>query len=281
MRSPKPKQAKAKWPKNPYGSESFHRRQYYPSKHSFSPKDPVLLKKIGIKEKDRVYYFAGFEGSWAKAIASFGPEVTFTDISKHYVEKAKESGFRYQRVLRKEAGRYPRKPLRYDWSFSFEPFPVLRDNPLMPVMRGLLNKKGLKFVVFGKGWKKPIKHYLNSKIFPLCNLYGAKLVFSETKTKGKTPGSAEKNASLMIVTVHSNNNARQKAWLDLLVRKRIRFLKMKSVDKAVLEALLKDSWLKKQLLNSGVSEQSIQSQINASFSRLLELQKTDPFIFER
>jgi|GEM_PF-2525208 len=252
--------------------------------HSFVPADTKLVEKLGFAPGERIHFFAGYVGGWASELARQGLRVTFTDISLYAVHKAKEvmrtEGL-YEKVLCKEAGRYPRKPLQYDWNFSFEPMPVLRDNPVAPILRGLLNRKGYKIAIYGAGWHETIIAYAKQKIAPICRLYGADLELSFIDIRGIPQGEKEAQISKhLVVTIRTNDEARRKAWIDLLLIKRIRFLKSRRRI-CTAQALKADEWIEKRFRAFNIPDNERGRQIDESLARLKTLKNIDPNIFMR
>ncbi len=118
------------------------------------PSDKNLLKKLGIKRKDKVLAIAGYYGDWASAIKHLGADVDYSDISHSLVNYAK-------RTFKKKFGRYicsgyehlPKKTKEYDWTFTYE---ACGGNQGLPIayLRSLLNNKGGILMVF-KNIKDP------------------------------------------------------------------------------------------------------------------------------
>ncbi|MEM0360190.1 MAG: class I SAM-dependent methyltransferase [Candidatus Diapherotrites archaeon] len=191
-------------------------------RQSIVPRDPMLLQKLGIEKNARVLVFAGCHGNWARALSE-NSRVTFTDVSKGMVEKAKRKNPKIESFKVREASLQPRRTGIYDWSFSFEPIP-LHDGALqLALVRSLLNRFGAKIVRGGI----ETNSLIDSALREIAKIYRAPL--DEKKCRIKTAyeletyglGPEEKRfageSTIVVFTLHSNPQAREKAWQDLRV----------------------------------------------------------------
>lgn len=183
---------------------------------STTPIDPKLLNKIGLEKKDKVLYFAGCYGDWAKAI-SHQTELVYTDATKSVLEYAKtRNKGKIKRFKLITAELVPQRPMIYDWSVSYEPIPLLRTNTLkFSLTRSLLNKKGAK-LIYSFLYEAEKKETL-SQIERIARIYSAevelKKTFVETNSKRwqKTP------VPISTITLKTNPRARKKAFIDLRI----------------------------------------------------------------
>ncbi len=114
---------------------------------SLIPKDPHLLQKLGIQKGEKIIYFMGCYGDWAKAISK-QTHLTYTDATRSIIDFAKEKNkgnIKQFKLITAEMA--PQRPMIYDWSFSYEPIPLLAAKTLkLNLTRSLLNKKGGKII---------------------------------------------------------------------------------------------------------------------------------------
>jgi len=109
----------------------------------YAPRDLSVRKKMGIKQGERVLVFAGYFGEWARALTP-KTRVTFTDPSAEYTRafKAHQSEARVKTI---PGEIIPTKNGTYDWSFSFEPFPLVGHGGIIhTISHSLMNKGGVK-----------------------------------------------------------------------------------------------------------------------------------------
>lgn len=143
------------------GWSAFH---YIEKMQSLVPTDVRLAQKIGIRPGEKVLVFAGSYGEWAKALSTFC-EVHYTDISKEMISHAQQNNRGNVRSFHRwPAELAPRKPGKFDWSFSFEPYPLVQESATLPLvlLRSMLNKQGAKIVLVKQvGWPSTSIERLN------------------------------------------------------------------------------------------------------------------------
>lgn len=182
------------------------------------PKDPSLLKKLGLKKGARINYFASFYGDFARAIAK-QTQLTATDASKGMKPFVQSRKYKipFHAI---PAQSYPRIKNAYDWSFSFEPFPLLHNGGLeLTAMRGLLNRKGLKIITSAHNSSIVVgeKEFF-PKLKKVAEVYGAELVQRKVKLlTSLTYGEKAQIAYVDLITLSTNNVAREKVHRDLML----------------------------------------------------------------
>jgi hypothetical protein len=196
----------------------LHKRESY--QQSTAPKDPSLLKKLGIKKGERVLAIAGYYASWASALARLGAKVDYLDISRSLVNWSKK---KYKRLF----GKYicsnyellPKKPEEYDWTFTFE---ACGGGSGLPVayLRSLLNKKGGILVYhrrYGKAKKnmgsKPKNYPLIVKT--LSKVYKVRYKIKTIKIKSQRFKRKTEIIPHKIFIIETNEKARALAQRDL------------------------------------------------------------------
>jgi hypothetical protein len=222
---------------------SFFRRRAHLNKRIFPWKPNVqgaqdyvpvetVTKKLGIKKGEKVLVFAGYYGDWANAL-SHSTQLTYTDPSKEFANlyARKHSGARVKAVA---AELVPLRPKKYDWSFSFEPFPVAQNGGLLHSMtRALLNNKGAKVVLSNQDLSR--NQIMQKTIDSIAKIYGAKVGVSKfslnvmrvmdslsmiQKSDAENLRISEalpKKENLHLITLLTNPIARKRARLDISV----------------------------------------------------------------
>lgn len=176
------------------------------TQHTVPLGDPSA--ELGIPRRSRILVFAGGAGTWAKLLAK-RHDVQYTDVSGPAVEKARRAGLKT--ALARNAFFAPVTPKFYDWSFSFEPFPLHNNVLPFTLVRSLTNNRGAKIVyapftrLLG-GYEPPPEFALVSR------LYGAAVTTKKTSIQDRIPGNMTPH---FIVTLTTNDNARRLAMLDL------------------------------------------------------------------
>jgi hypothetical protein len=205
-----------------------------------TPEDPKLLEKLGIKKGEKVLAIAGFYASWASQIARAGAKVDYNDIAKDILDFTKE---KYEGLF----GEYilsnyeliPKKPLEYDWTFTFE---ACGGGSGLPIayLRSLLNKKGGILVLFtgredkGQLGSKPKKYPLI--LNTLAQIYGCKSEVREVMFEGHRMGREHATLAHLVYTIKTNNSARKKVEQDLRVLEEVENLEVIN-NKADLDSL--------------------------------------------
>ena len=111
------------------------------------PDDPALLRKLGIVAGDHVFGYAGYIGDWLGALSARGARVDYTDINLDIVQwvRIHKTGL-FDQVRIGDPLIEPARVDEYDWSFSFEPFPLQPNEMPFAMMRSMLNRKGYIWV---------------------------------------------------------------------------------------------------------------------------------------
>jgi hypothetical protein len=182
------------------------------------PDDPQLGKKIGFSPKERILVFAGSYGDWASSLSRFA-EVHYTDVSPSMTNYARLKFPSNVRSFRaRPAELQPRKKGRFDWSFSFEPFPIMdRGTISLVLLRSLLNNKGAKIVFGGIHSRYGIED-LSRDLMKLRRNYRIRTEKRSFWIAAKDSGGRSGFSSFIsILTVFTNPHAQRKAQLDLKV----------------------------------------------------------------
>lgn len=199
------------WKPNNYGAQDF------------VPVESKLNSRLGISKGSKVHVFAGYYGNWAHALAE-STKVRYTDASKEFTEIAKKRGMGSVSYKTIAAELAPVRKNIFDWSFSFEPFPLIGHKGINAVAsRALLNKKGLK-VLYSERENERGKT-LTEAISFVGNVYGAKMVTKKVRLNAlKTSEKLSKEITFprmqefTLVTLLTNPLAREKVALDLKVQ---------------------------------------------------------------
>ncbi|MDD5163557.1 MAG: hypothetical protein PHD95_05105 [Candidatus ainarchaeum sp.] len=179
------------------------------------PANKDLLKKVGIKPKEKVLVFAGCFGDVAQALAQ-ECEVHYTDAGKSmtkFVRTKRPGQIRSFRTRPMQL--YPRRKLVYDWSFSFEPLPLMYSaNFKLTLIHSLLNRKGA--IIVQQEFAKYFAEKLTTQANQVAKIYGAKLKISTTQIIEKRDDS-QFGTGCQVITLETNFFARRRAALDLKV----------------------------------------------------------------
>jgi hypothetical protein len=188
------------------------------------PDDENLLEKLSLKPNEKVLFIAGYYGNWAKALAKYGINVYYSDVSKNLVDWARKS-LKERNIKRYFVSDYtliPSKKMEYDWTFSFEPIGAKQGLPIA-MLRSLLNKGGGKLVVYPRLMAQGgINHYKSSRpltdiIKLLSRIYNTKYRIERKLISGKTQNGEMTIKNHVIITIFSNNLARKNAEFDLKI----------------------------------------------------------------
>ncbi|MBI2529838.1 MAG: hypothetical protein HYW05_01725 [Candidatus Diapherotrites archaeon] len=229
---------------------------YHYKYQNTNPRDPSLLRKLGIAKRDKVLVFAGYFGRWAKALANCGAVVHYTDISQGFVTYAKKKFGHNQQFLRdkniasfraRNALLIPQIKNKYDWSFSFEPIPLL--NIILPftLMRSLLNKKGAIVVSY------TATKIFSEEIKKIAKIYNAKSRTKEIYIKCfRWQDKSVRNRLHEISILITNPAAQKMVENDLAVLRAAR-----SKENVSLEELAEDGRIKQAKLGIEQIKQSI------------------------
>jgi hypothetical protein len=183
---------------------------------STTPIDPNLSNKLGLRKKDKILYFAGCYGDWAKAIAH-QTELTYTDATKSVLEYAKErnkEGIKKFKLITAEM--VPQRPMIYDWSVSYEPIPlVMKDTLKFSLTRSLLNKKGAK-IIYSPFFEIERSDALK-QIEKVSRIYSTQLDIKKINVNTNSKHWTNTSTLINIITLRTNPIARRKAFLDLRI----------------------------------------------------------------
>ena len=188
--------------------------------HSYQstiPHHTALNQKLGINHNARVFFFAGAMGDWARAL-SHSTRLTFSDIDSTRVNMSKSNPWRIKRFLTVAGELFPRRKKRFDWSVSYEPYPMKQPGKIKQtdlrgaLVRSLLNQKGAKLIV----GTTVNAHWQRNGLFEVAQSvaeeFGAqasqKLVKIKLKRSANTSFSEEECA---VITLSTNDSARTKA----------------------------------------------------------------------
>jgi hypothetical protein len=140
------------------------------------PHDPKLLEKLRVSAGDRVFAFASFRGDWAEAL-SRGCRVTYNDATKIFMEDDTRRADKFHRIKISNAALIPQRKNSFEWSFSFEPYPMLEKGVFgLVAMRSLLNKKGLIVVngiTHGNHYLTGKERMMKKVVSSIAEIYGA------------------------------------------------------------------------------------------------------------
>lgn len=199
------------------------------------PADPRLLHHLGIEPGSKILFFAGYTGNWAKALAEQA-EVHFTDASAGMVRRARllqeqnPEGTRIRSFRTREASRIPLSKNRFDWSVSFEPFPLYWGGGLpLSLLRSLLNRKGAKIVISNPdnvGFERNV-------LAVIARAYGAswnKREFDLLVREGPFASGRPEPKSHAVFSLETNDPARHKAMQDLKVLRACRTEGIETLD---------------------------------------------------
>ena len=232
----------------------------YSGKQGMVPSDPKLAQKIGIKSGANVLCFAGCHGDWARALST-QCKVRYTDISKQMTKSAALKKGMVRSFVSRPAELLVRRPKVYDWTFSFEPYP-LESTLSLVFVRSLLNNKGCIVVERGSTSKK-----FFSSAEEIASLYGASAK-KESNTIRAKDRSLLKNEKISVITLRTNDVARGKAMFDLKLMHELNLAKTKK------EILVADALCKK----FGVSEKDLTESMERlekiSYGKLWQVGKT-------
>jgi len=186
----------------------------------FVPRDPKLMQKIGLKKGERIIFFAGCYGDWAAALSK-SCEVKYTDVSDEMLRAAKAKNPNAAKSFRVAAAEtVPQRMKVFDWSFSFEPYPLSMHRGInLSLMRSLLNRKGL-LMVFSPmvDARNEIRAFFERRTRKIAELYGAGFEKKSVVVHGEGKKGFENRKSYVFV-MRTNNVAREKVRTDLKVLK--------------------------------------------------------------
>jgi hypothetical protein len=218
---------------------------------STTPEDPLILKKLEIKRKDKVLAIAGFYASWASKIQEAGAIVSYSDISNSMVNHVKKKvKIRFFEYITSNYELIPKDIEKYDWTFVFEACNGSQGLPIA-YLRSLLNKKGGIFVYYDREGKDNISTGNKPRLYPaivktLAALYNTKCSIKKVYFEGHAKGKSFSKLPHMVFWILTNQEARQKAFFDLEVidltsKKRIINIKKESQLLKINPKELKDS----------------------------------------
>jgi hypothetical protein len=174
----------------------------------------ILRKRLGFEKNERVHAFAAMSGHWARFLAELGLKVEASDIAPGIVAKLEANRGKIQRVFRIPAQYTSIVPNYYDWSYCHEPVPLLHQ-PIHLVRMALINRKGLKI---SASHFNSEEDYLNLK--EAAHFYGAEIEREVVKIPGRDSINGKLDR-LILITIKTNEKARQKATTDLWVERKL------------------------------------------------------------
>lgn len=184
------------------------------------PVEKNLATKIGMHKGEKVLVFAGYLGDWAGGL-SHETKVTYTDLNhtfKEFVRKQKRASINRFKVIAGES--IPQRMRIYDWSFSYEPIPLINAGTMsISLARSLLNNKGAK-IIFSPMYEIESAECWSKYIKPLSKIYGVEVDYSRIplnsqRARGHFGISPEVVKKFDLMTIHTNPVARKKAFLDV------------------------------------------------------------------
>jgi len=190
-------------------------------RQGLAPADPELLDKTGVEPGDSVYFYASWAGDWASSFAdALGKDkVKATDASEPAVEALKE---RFGSSLNAETANAilspePEEAIIYDWTFSFEPFPIAPDALAVVLMRGMLSGKGTKLVY--RFARSKVIGSSKTLMDGLADIYGTSASSEKRDIRGDSLGAKRdtKTVKCSILTLTTSDNARTLVEQDLAV----------------------------------------------------------------
>lgn len=187
-----------------------------------TPKDKELLKKLGIKKGDKILAIAGYYATWASALNRAGAKVDYSDVSKPIVEYVKKNvKVKFRKYICLGYEHIPKKPLEYDWTFTYEACGGGRGLPIA-YLRSLLNKKGGILVLHFSNKKHTLANSNKIKRYPLivkrlAKVYGAKSQVVKKKIIARRKTDQVMVHEFLISKILTNNSARKRVELDIKV----------------------------------------------------------------
>ncbi|HNV01184.1 MAG TPA: hypothetical protein PKK60_02030 [archaeon] len=197
----------------------WYDRRELPSQ-DYIPVEKNLATKIGMNKGEKVLVFAGYLGDWAGGL-SHETRLTYTDLNhtfKEFVRKQKRASISKFKVIAGES--VPQRPKIYDWSFSFEPIPLVNSGTMsVSLARSLLNNKGAK-IIFSPMYEVESAECWSKYVKNLSKIYGVEVDYSRIPLNSQRARSYFGISSPSIrkfdlMTIHTNPIARKKAFLDL------------------------------------------------------------------
>ncbi|MCX6741743.1 MAG: hypothetical protein NTX24_01030 [Candidatus Pacearchaeota archaeon] len=187
---------------------------------STTPQDKRILEKLKIKKKDKVLAIAGFYASWASKIQEAGAIVSYSDISSSMVNYVKKKiKIRFFEYITANYELIPKAVKKYDWTFVFEACNGSQGLPIA-YLRSLLNNKGGILVYYDREGKDNVSTGNKPHLYPaivttLAKLYNTKFLIKKIYFEGHTRITPISKIPHMVFWLFTNQEARQKALLDL------------------------------------------------------------------
>ncbi len=196
----------------------------YEGSQNTIPVDGQIHRKIGITPGEKVLFFAGGGGNWAESIAN-KTSLTFSDLTKRIVERVGKKREIGEKQITINALRVPVKRDEFDWSVSFEPVPLAGQALPLAVLRGLLNRRGVKIIRYDmySGEERIAK--------VLGQVYGTeteeKRVGIKCKAKPRLGNrfTGRETKTHLITTIYSNDKIKNKVEKDLKIMMLVEKLK--------------------------------------------------------
>lgn len=187
-----------------------------------TPKDERLLEKLGMKKGEKVLAIAGYYGSWASALQRAGAKVDYSDVSNPIINWVKKNvKVKFGKYICSGYENIPKKPLEYDWTFTYEACGGGRGLPIA-YLRSLLNKKGGILVLHLSNKKHRLANSNKVKRYPfvvkkLSKVYGTKSQVIKKKISARRKAKPVMMHEFLVSKIFTNNSARKKAELDLKI----------------------------------------------------------------
>lgn len=219
-----------------------------PLSQSTIPNDRLILKKLGMKPKEKVISLASNHGNWAKAIQDGGCSVDYNDYSRFFINYVKKR-MKFNKFIQGSFTDIPSKTMQYDWSFSYEPVEGRKSLPLAMV-RSLLNKKGGIVMYYNRLQTGKAKNFPRM-IKAIAEVYKIKYEVRSENIDAVYFGGRKARNKFKIFILKTNVVAREKAKRDLFVleslakKKLLKNAKESFVRLNKLSILFRDIFLRK------------------------------------
>ncbi|MBI5228711.1 hypothetical protein HY991_01275 [Candidatus Micrarchaeota archaeon] len=233
----------------------------YPSQRQDTIPHQKVGPVLGIRSGEKVLFFAGGFGDWARAIADEKVEVHYTDVLKQVVgwmKRSKRKGG-VASVRTKDAVWLPEE--RCDWVVSFEPVPLTGRALPITMLRALVKSKGMKLVYSPSG-----RNFFPEPWRILRRLLNTVKAVYDVGVEKKTPKirSSDRDGVVgeirhIVFSVYTNPEARRKAEIDLEV---IGLLQPRKRDERVVSRQTAVKTIMRKLSHLNATESEIREAIN-------------------
>lgn len=225
----------------------------FSKQQSVVPRDKRLIQKLGLKKSENILVLAGGFGDWSAAISN-DCKVHYTDISPTMTAFVKrENPGKILSYRARPAELLIRRPLQYDWSFSYEPIPLESRLPLI-LVRSLLNRSGAK-VVYSQYHPK----HLQETFKLVAHLYGTKYTLKKIFVQVDPKKYQQRTIPVFLFTIQTNPVARNKAAVDIKIQALLNRL-AKNGEQMVVEGMEKQLQITARELEEGQHRIEVLSQ---------------------